>query len=144
MILGIGAGAAHLEGPTGQARQVRTTYRGAMRVPTSLLSAGSLVAGYAVAAGTGSRPLGGLVLAAGGAVCTREWARQSGNGTAAALLTTFVAAFGLSHPLAKQIGAWPSVLTVAAVTALVAHLASDRPAALRSPLADRLPVGRGA
>lgn len=115
-----------------------------MRVPTSLLSAGSLVAGYATAVGTGSRPLGGLVLAAGGAVCTREWSRQSGTGTAAALLTTFVAAFGVSHPLAKAVGAWPSVLTVAAATALAAHLASDRPAAHRTSAAERLPVGGGA
>lgn len=92
---------------------------------TSLLSAGSLVAGYAVAASTGVRPLGGAVLAVGGALCTREWARTSGRGTAAALLTTYVAAFGASHPLAKQVGAWPSVLAVAAVTGAAAHLASD-------------------
>ncbi len=92
---------------------------------TSLLSAGSLVAGYAVAASSGVRPLGGAVLAVGGAVCTREWSRASGRGTAVALLTTYVAAFGASHPLAKQIGAWPSVLTVAAITGAAAHLASD-------------------
>ena len=48
------------------------------------LAAGSLVAGYAVASTTGVRPLGGVVLAAGAAVCTREWARTSGTGTAAA------------------------------------------------------------
>jgi len=29
-----------------------------------------------------------------------------------------VAAFGLSHPLAKKLGAWPSVYTVTAATAL--------------------------
>lgn len=92
---------------------------------TSLLSAGSLVAGYAVAASSGVRPLGGAVLAVGGAVCAREWSRQSGRGTAAALLATYVVAFGASHPLAKQIGAWPSVLTVAAATGLAAHVASD-------------------
>ena len=92
---------------------------------TSLLSAGSLVAGYAVAASTGVRPLGGAVLAVGGALCTREWSRRSGTGTAAALLTTYVVAFGASHPLAKQVGAWPSVLTVAAVTGLAAHVAND-------------------
>ena len=93
---------------------------------TSLLSAGSLVAGYAVAASSGVRPLGGAVLAVGGAVCAREWSRTSGRGTAAALLTVYLAAFGASHPLAKQLGAWPSVLTVAAATGLTAHLVSDR------------------
>lgn len=103
-----------------------------MRLPTSLLSAGSLLAGYAVAASTGNRPLGGVVLAVGGAVCTREWARDSGRGTAAALLTTYLVAFGASHPLAKVVGAWPSVVTVAAVTGLAAHLASDRRPARRA------------
>jgi hypothetical protein len=95
-------------------------------VRTSLLSAGSLVAGYAVAASSGVRPLGGAVLAVGGALCARAWSQQSGTGTAAALLTTYVVAFGASHPLAKQVGAWPSVLTVAAATGLAAHLVSDR------------------
>ena len=36
------------------------------------------------------------------------------------LLGTYLAAFGVSHPLAKQIGAWPSVLAVAAVTGAAA------------------------
>ena len=34
--------------------------------PTAAVAAGSLIGGYAVAVGSGSRPLGGLVLAAGG------------------------------------------------------------------------------
>lgn len=93
---------------------------------TSLVAAGSLVAGYAVAASTGVRPLGGVVLAAGAAVCTREWSRTSGAGTAAGLLTVFVGAFAASHALAKPLGAWPSVLTVAAVTGAAAHLADRR------------------
>lgn len=97
-----------------------------LTVPTSVLAAGSLVAGYTVAAASGVRPLGGVVLAVGGGLCAREWSRASGRGTAAALLTTYVVAFGASHPLAKQLGAWPSVLTVAAVAGLAAHLASDR------------------
>jgi hypothetical protein len=36
------------------------------RVPTSLLAATGLIAGFGVAVGTGSRPLGGLVMAAFG------------------------------------------------------------------------------
>ncbi|WP_430787385.1 hypothetical protein [Actinoplanes sp. G11-F43] len=35
-------------------------------------------------------------------------------------------AFALSHPLAKRIGSWPSVLTVSALTAAAAYAASDR------------------
>lgn len=46
-------------------------------------------------------------------------------GGAAALSALYLAAFGLSHPLAKRIGAWPSVLTVTAVASGAAHLASD-------------------
>src|ERR1700760_4802399 len=47
---------------------------GAMRAfPTAPVAAGSLIAGYAVAVGSGSRPLGGVVLLAGGLWCVREW-----------------------------------------------------------------------
>jgi hypothetical protein len=35
-------------------------------------------------------------------------------------------AFAVSHPLAKKIGAWPSVLTVAGVAAAAAWALSDR------------------
>ena len=96
------------------------------RIPTAALSAGSLIGGWQVARRTGIRPLGGVVLAAAGAVCAREWARTGGVPAAAGLSAAYVAAFGASHPLAKQVGAWPSVLGVAAATGLAAHLASDR------------------
>ena len=97
-----------------------------MAFPTAPIAAGSLVAGYLVARETGIRPLGGAVLAAGGAVCGREWLRTAGPVTAGALGATYLAAFGLSHPLAKRIGAWPSVLSVSAATAAAAFLAADR------------------
>ncbi len=76
------------------------------RVPTSLLAATGLIAGFGVAVGTGSRPLGGLVMAAFGLTCIYVWARRDGRATARRL--TLV---GL------VIGAWPSVLLVSAVTA---------------------------
>ena len=41
------------------------------RVPTAAVAAGSLIGGYVVARETGVRPLGGVVLVAGGAWCTR-------------------------------------------------------------------------
>jgi len=94
-------------------------------IPTAPVAAGSLIAGYAVAASTGSRPLGGLVLAAGGIWCLRAWDTRNGRRTAAALGSVGLAAFVLSHLLALAIGAWPSVLLVSAVTALAAWLASD-------------------
>jgi hypothetical protein len=97
-----------------------------MAVPTAPVAAGSLIAGYLVARETGIRPLGGVVLAAGGAWCGREWVRSAGPAVAGALGAGYLAAFGLSHPLAKRIGAWPSVLTVSGATAAAAFLAADR------------------
>ncbi|MCW3845430.1 hypothetical protein ONA70_35745 [Micromonospora yasonensis] len=44
----------------------------------------------------------------------------------AALVATYVGAFGLSHPLAKRIGAWPSVLAVSALTAAASYAVADR------------------
>lgn len=78
-----------------------------MRLPTSLVTAASLVGGWQAARLTAVRPLGGVVLAAGGAVAAREWSRRTSPATTAALVATYLGAFGLSHPLAKRIGAWP-------------------------------------
>ena len=94
-------------------------------VPTAPVAAGSLIAGYAVAAGSGSRPLGGLVLAAGGLWCIRAWSRRDGAGTAARLGGFGLGAFIASHLLAPAIGAWPAVLCVSAATAAVAWRGSD-------------------
>jgi hypothetical protein len=97
-----------------------------MPFPTAPVAAGSLVGGYLTARLTRKRALGGVVLAAGGAVCTRSWRRTAGTGPAVALLATYLGAFGLSHPLARKIGAWPSVLTVAGVAGGAAWAVSDR------------------
>jgi hypothetical protein len=97
-----------------------------MAVPTAPVAAGSLVGGFLVARETGIRPLGGLVLAAAGAWCGREWARSGGPAVAAGLLGVYLTGFGASHPLAKRIGAWPSVLAVAAASGASAWLAADR------------------
>jgi hypothetical protein len=97
-----------------------------MALPTAPIAAGSLVGGYLVARETGVRPLGGVVLAAGGALCAREWRRTAGTPAAAALLAVYLGGFGASHPLAKKIGAWPSVLTVSAISAAAAFAVSDR------------------
>jgi len=93
--------------------------------PTAPVAAGSLIAGYAVAASSGSRPLGGLVMAAGAVWCIRAWDRRNGRRTAAVLGCVGFSAFVLSHVLALAIGAWPSVLIVSALTAAAAWMASD-------------------
>ncbi|HEV3284274.1 MAG TPA: hypothetical protein VG010_08710 [Solirubrobacteraceae bacterium] len=94
-------------------------------VPTAPVAAGSLIAGFAVAAASGSRPLGGVVLAAGGLWCIREWSRRTGARTTAELAGTGLFAFIASHLLARAIGAWPAVLLVAAAMAAVAWTRAD-------------------
>ncbi|MEW2575031.1 hypothetical protein [Streptomyces syringium] len=88
------------------------------RIPTSVVAASGLVGGYGVARWTKQRPLGGVALAAAGAVAARQWAQSAGAGKAAALSGLYVAAFAGSHPLAKKVGAWPSVFAVASGVAL--------------------------
>jgi hypothetical protein len=95
-------------------------------VPTAPVAAGSLIGGYLTARLTRRRQLGGVVLAAGGALCTQRWVERVGTPRALGLLLTFLAAFGLSHPLAKRIGAWPSVLAVAAGAGGAAWVVADR------------------
>jgi len=96
------------------------------RLPTAPIAAAGLIGGFAVADATGNRALGGVVLAAGAILCALAWYRRSGTVTAASLAVTYTAAFAVSHPLAKQIGAWPSVFVVAGVTAGAAYTFSDR------------------
>ena len=95
-------------------------------VAVSALAAGSLVVGFAVAQATGVRALGGLVLLAGAAVCAVLWQRRAGTARAAGLVVLFAAAFVGSHVLARVIGAWPSVLTVAAVVGVASLAATSK------------------
>lgn len=95
-------------------------------LPTAPIAAAGLIGGFAVARYTGRRELGGVVLAAAGAVCGRQWLRSSGPGVMGVLLGVYAVGFGASHPLAKKIGPWPSVLTVAAVSAAASYALADR------------------
>ena len=87
------------------------------RVPTSLLAALGLITGFGTAAGTGSRPAGGVVLALFGLSCIYFWVRRDGSGTALRLTLVGLTAFVLSHVIGLVIGAWPAVFLVAAATA---------------------------
>lgn len=98
-----------------------------MRAFPALLAAGSLVGGYAVARSTKKRQLGGAVLAVGAGAATVLWWQQAGPVRALSALTVVLGAFGASHPLAKQIGAWPSVLGVAATTAVTTFAITGAP-----------------
>ncbi|MBT2367004.1 hypothetical protein J7E88_17225 [Streptomyces sp. ISL-10] len=96
------------------------------KVPAAAVAAGGLVGGYSVARFTKKRPLGGIALAAAGAVAARQWHRDAGPKAAAGLSAAYVAAFAGSHPLARKVGAWPAVLTVAAGVALASVAVTRR------------------
>ena len=110
------------------------------RFPTAPVAAGSLIAGYAVVEASGSRPLGGVVLLAGGIWCMRAWSARRGVPTATRLGVAGLTAFILSHVLALAIGAWPSVLVVStAMGALTWNVADARTrGAAGTPAAERL------
>jgi hypothetical protein len=94
-------------------------------LPTAPIAAAGLIAGYAVAVGSGSRPLGGVVLLACWLVCIGIWLRRDGRRTAAILTAAGLAAFALSHVLGLLIGAWPAVLIVAGSVATACWRLSD-------------------
>ena len=96
------------------------------RIPSSLVAATGLVGGFGVARATKKRELGGVALVAAGAVAATQWKRAAGPATAGVLTGLYVAAFAGSHPLAKKLGAWPSVLTVAGGVAVASWVAVDR------------------
>jgi hypothetical protein len=112
------------------------------RMPTAPLAAAGLIGGFAIAVGSGSRPLGGVFMAACGLPCIATWLRRDGRVTAAGLTVTGLAAFAASHILGPAIGAWPAVILVSAVTGGACWRWSDsrrpdarlsRPAAVDSP-----------
>ena len=90
--------------------------------PTTAVAAFGLIGGFLAGRRTGRRDLAGALFAAAGAWCARDWYRTSGPAAAAGLSTLYIAGMGGSHPLAKRIGAWPSVAVVTAVTVAAAEL----------------------
>jgi hypothetical protein len=95
------------------------------RMPTAPLAATGLIAGFGVAVGTGSRSLGGGVMAAFGLTCIAVWLHRDGRRVAVRLTAVGLLAFAISHVLGLVIGAWPSVFVVSAVTAAMCWRLSD-------------------
>ena len=95
-------------------------------LPTAPIAATGLIGGFAVAVLSGSRALGGLVLAICGLACIAIWLRRDGQQTAVRLAIAGLLAFALSHLLGLIIGAWPAVLFTAAGTGVLYWRASDR------------------
>jgi hypothetical protein len=98
----------------------------ATSVSTAPLVSLGLLGGYLTARESGIRPLGGVVLGLAGVYAGRTWLAKRGPAVTAVLSGIYVLGFGASHPLAKKIGAWPSVLTVTAVSAAASWALSDR------------------
>ena len=95
------------------------------KLPTPLLTTVGLAGGFAVARATHNRPLGGAVWAVAGLLCLPSW-RAAGAWRGALQGVTYAGALGGSHPLAKRVGAWPSVAIVSASTAAIGWAMSER------------------
>lgn len=93
-----------------------------MKVPPEVITSVGLIGGYLVASKT-RREYGGAVLAAGGALAGVGWKEAVDWPVASALGLVYTSAFGASHPLAKKIGPWPSVLVVTAAVAGISFAA---------------------
>jgi hypothetical protein len=102
------------------------------RLPSPLLTTVGLAGGFAVARVTKNRPLGGAVWAASGLLCVPTW-RRAGLWRGLLLGTTYAAALGGSHPLAKRTGPWPSVAIVSAGMAGLGWALSERRAQASPP-----------
>ncbi|MGW6131374.1 hypothetical protein ACWFNE_15245 [Cellulomonas sp. NPDC055163] len=102
------------------------------RLPTAVISAVTLVAGFAVAQGTGVRWLGGVVLAAGLLWCAVRSVRPAGLLRTGAAGVVALAAFVGSHLAADALGPWLSVLLAALVAGAGVWLLVDRTAPVRA------------
>jgi len=96
------------------------------RIASTALAVGGLTGGFATARATRNRPLGGAVLAMAGLGAFLVWKKDAGTGRAAALTAAYLSAFGGSHPLAKNMGAWTAVNTVSAGVALISLIFGGR------------------
>jgi hypothetical protein len=101
------------------------------RLPSSLLVAIGLAAGFGVAQGTGVRALGGAIFLGAGLAAGWLWHRRRGVATTAALAAGYVGAFVAAHLLALAVGlpAWLAVSLVTISAAGVTYVVADRPTA---------------
>src|SRR5690625_158689 len=93
--------------------------------PTAPLVVTGMLGGYVTGRVTKQRPLAGVVLGAAGIAAGMRGFRPSGAATRALLWAIYLVTFGASHPLAKKIGAWPSVLVSTAAAAGAARVLND-------------------
>src|SRR3954447_15690521 len=105
-----------------------TLIRARTRIPSALLVAIGLAAGFGVAQGTGIRALGGAVFALGGLGAAWLWVRNRGWAGAPGLRGVFIGAFVLADVLALGVGmaSWLAVALVPLVAAGVTYAVADR------------------
>jgi hypothetical protein len=111
--------------PTPGRRRLHNAFVHRHDLLTAPIAATGLVAGYAVAVVSGSRPFGGAVLAAFGVCCMGIWIRRDGALTAAKLTLIGLLAFAVSHVGGLLIGPWPAVLLAAAGVGIASWRMSD-------------------
>ncbi len=106
-----------------------TLTRTRTRIPSALLVAVGLAAGFGVAQGTGIRALGGAVFALGGLGAAWLWVERRGWAVALGLGALYVGAFVLAHVLAIGVGppGWLAVSLVTIAAAGATYGVADRP-----------------
>lgn len=92
----------------------------------SIVAPVGLAAGFTVAQKTGRREAGGAIFGVAGILCFWRWYKELGLVPALVLTLIYVNAMGVSHPLAKKIGAWPAVGVAAAGVAVASEVATRR------------------
>jgi hypothetical protein len=119
-----------------------TLTRARTRIPSAVLVAVGLAAGFGIAQATGVRALGGAVFALGGLGAAWLWVAHRGWAVALGLGALYVGAFVLAHVLALGVGmaSWLAVGLVTLAAAGVTYAVADRPGQANSP-ADH-PVSR--
>ena len=105
---------------TVRSRSARTS-----AVPSAVAATG-LLGGFAAGHFTGRRDLAGVVFGLAGAWSAREWQRSAGTSTALGLTAGYIAAMGVSHPLAKRTTPWTSVALVTAAFVAAAEAVTRR------------------
>ena len=105
-----------------------TLNRTRTRIPSALLVAVGLAAGFGVAQGTGIRALGGAVFALGGLGAAWLWAERRGWAVALGLGALYIGAFVLAHVLALGVGmaSWLAVGLVTLAAAGITYAVADR------------------
>ena len=107
---------------------VRLRPMAAARVrPPSAVAAAGLIGGFAAARYSHRRSAGGALFGLAWVWCSRSWWRATGPAPAGALGVLYPAAMGVSHPLARRIGAWPAVGVVTALVVAASEVVTRRP-----------------